>query len=299
MTSDLIVTMPTTRPEGSTTGPPLLPGSIGIASWIMRRSSTSRTPDTTPFTTLNCRPCGLPTVITGRPSGSVSESPRGRGTSGCAGGLIRRMARSIARSDAVTSVTACREPSANCTASGLASPATCRFVAISPSASTTNPEPSPCCRPSRPSNITTTTDGRTRLASSSTDVNAAGCSASGWARAMPTGGAMQATAPQMMRTRADECHRRTCAAMEPILSREGSSLYHTRLRSAASPTGAGACRLAIAHPVDGRRCRSASLTCIDRPAARRSACAETGDETRGPPDASSFETPPTPSGMPS
>ena len=200
--------MPITRPEGSTTGPPLLPGSIGIASWIMRRSSTSRTPDTTPFTTLNARPCGLPTVITGSPSGRLSESPSGSGTSGSAGGLIRRMARSIARSDAVTSVTACRDPSANCTASGRASPATCRFVAMSPSASMRNPVPSPCCWPSRPSDITTTTEGRTRLASSSTDANAAGSASSGWAPAVTVSSSKPATnSPRNADMRTDDCQR--------------------------------------------------------------------------------------------
>ena len=50
--SDFMVTMPWTRPCRSRTGPPLLPGSIGMASWIICWPSISRVPETTPATTL-------------------------------------------------------------------------------------------------------------------------------------------------------------------------------------------------------------------------------------------------------
>ena len=82
-----------------------MPGSIGIASWIISRPSTSRVPETTPLTTLKVRPSGFPTVTIGNPSGRSAELPRASGTRGRAGGSIRRIARSSVRSEAVTSTT--------------------------------------------------------------------------------------------------------------------------------------------------------------------------------------------------
>ena len=78
VTSDLSDTTPWTRPCTSTTGPPLLPGSTAMASWTIFRPSTSRVADTTPLTTLNRSPFGLPNATTACPSLSASESPSGQ-----------------------------------------------------------------------------------------------------------------------------------------------------------------------------------------------------------------------------
>ena len=79
MTADFIVTTPRTRPCISTTGPPLLPGSTGIASCSILRPSISRVPLMTPLTTLCFRPCGLPTTTTASPSAGslIAQIQRG------------------------------------------------------------------------------------------------------------------------------------------------------------------------------------------------------------------------------
>ena len=94
--------MPCTRPCMSRSGPPLLPGSTGMASWIIFRPSTSRTAETTPPTTLYFSPFGLPSATTAWPSLSASESPSGSGVRSLASILMT--ARSRLRSWAWTAV---------------------------------------------------------------------------------------------------------------------------------------------------------------------------------------------------
>ena len=84
VTSDLMVMMPTTRPLRSSNGPPLLPGSMGMATWIMDRPSMLRLPDTTPATTL----CLSPRIAQGNNGlaidqpGRVAQRQRGHGAEG-------------------------------------------------------------------------------------------------------------------------------------------------------------------------------------------------------------------------
>ncbi len=105
----------------------------------------------------------------GWPCWMVELSPRG---SGCKSLLAtRRRARSQCESVAVTSTTSCLRPSAVSTSSCRASPMTCRFVAMRPSALTTKPVPRPS-NPSRPTWEIFTTEGFTSAAISSTDLAA-------------------------------------------------------------------------------------------------------------------------------
>ena len=103
VTSDLLLTTPTTRPSMSRTGPPLLPGSTGMASCSIGRPSMLRRPDSTPATTLRFRPCGLPTATTAWPCFIAVESPSSNGVSPLAS--MRITARSRSRSAAWTAVT--------------------------------------------------------------------------------------------------------------------------------------------------------------------------------------------------
>ena len=72
-----MLTNPTTRPCMSSTGPPLFPGSIGMASCSISRPFTSRLAETTPATTLCLKPSGFPNTTTAAPCGRAAESPSG------------------------------------------------------------------------------------------------------------------------------------------------------------------------------------------------------------------------------
>ena len=74
VTRDLIVRIPKTLPSKLTIGPPLLPGSMGIATCSISLPSISRFPEITPETTLCLSPWGFPTATTLVPSWKVLES---------------------------------------------------------------------------------------------------------------------------------------------------------------------------------------------------------------------------------
>ena len=169
VTRDFIDTIPCTRPCRSRTGPPLLPGSTGIASWSMSMPFICRSPDTRPATTLRSRPCGLPMATISAPAAIASAAASGSGAGPVA--AIRTTARSPSRSVAWTAVTSCSVPSASSTLIGRASPMTCRFVATRP-APTKNPVPSPSSPPRRPRKRIVTIAGFAARASSSTDLSA-------------------------------------------------------------------------------------------------------------------------------
>ena len=133
VTADLRVTMPCTRPCMSSSGPPLLPGSTGMASWIIERPSMSRRAETTPAATLYSRPRGLPSDDDLAPLLDVVGVAQFQGrqvlrvdaddgqVGAAVGGVDVRWPRSCL-------------PSEVCTVMGRASPMTCMLVAISPSA---------------------------------------------------------------------------------------------------------------------------------------------------------------------
>ena len=87
-------------------------------------------------------------ATTGAPWGNASLSPSGRAVRPEA--RTRTMARSWGRSQAWMPTTSGVLPSARRTWIGRPSPITCRLVAMSPSASRTNPVPTPSWVPSRP-----------------------------------------------------------------------------------------------------------------------------------------------------
>ena len=75
---DLIVSIAMTSPDWFITGLPLLPASMGMATWIIGRpspNSSSRTAETTPLLMLNPYPRGLPMDRIVSPSLIWSELP--------------------------------------------------------------------------------------------------------------------------------------------------------------------------------------------------------------------------------
>ena len=83
----IAVVIPTTRPALSTSGPPELPGLIGVSVWMRcvilctpGASSVRSSALTTPAVTVQFRPYGLPTAITSCPtrSGVRPSSATGR-----------------------------------------------------------------------------------------------------------------------------------------------------------------------------------------------------------------------------
>ena len=128
VTVDFIVMMPCTRPWRSRIGPPLLPGSTGMASWSISPNSISRRAERTPSTTLPVRPIGLPKAMTDSPWSSFAESPSESGVR--LPSLILRIARSRLRSEACTASTVSSLPSQVRALMARASPMTCRQVAI-------------------------------------------------------------------------------------------------------------------------------------------------------------------------
>ena len=158
--------MPITRPSPSNSGPPELPRLIGASIWIafetvkppwVSESIDRPVAETTPTESEVCLPNGLPIAATGSPTTTVDESPRGTGSSSWSSGETRTTPTSLKRSQPTT-FAATRSPSANSTYTALApwtfvraSAAfviTWAFVRITPSSSTTNPDP--CASPSTP-----------------------------------------------------------------------------------------------------------------------------------------------------
>ena len=141
---DLIVSMAMTSPDWFITGLPLLPASMGMATWIIGRpspNSSSRTAETTPLLMLNPYPRGLPMDRIVSPSLIWSELPREMGCRSALSTLNR--ARSLLRSIPRISVGLQIVPSANSTWNSRWSPITWKFVAITPFCPTTNPVPTP------------------------------------------------------------------------------------------------------------------------------------------------------------
>ena len=165
------VMMPCTRPSRSSTGPPLLPGSTGMASCNISPSSMSRRAESTPCTTLPVNPIGLPIATTGAPCTNLPESPSGNAFNDSPP-FTRSTAKSSLRSHACTATTSSFFPSPNCTCTGRASPTTWRQVAIR-FLPTTNPVPVPSFDSPRPAWTTVTTDGLAALISSATGFGAA------------------------------------------------------------------------------------------------------------------------------
>ena len=120
--ADFILRMPHTFPLSFSSGPPLFPGSIGIAIWISDWLSISLMPEIIPRTMLNSRPCGLPMAMTSDPCSEICVLSTCNGFRSFA--FIFRMARSNLRSDAKICSTLYSFPSSKRTFINLDSPIT-------------------------------------------------------------------------------------------------------------------------------------------------------------------------------
>ena len=145
--ADFIARTPRTRPLRPTRGPPLFPGSMGIAAWIHPLPSRVRRSATTPRATLQPRPRGFPTVIASAPGSASFELASS--SAGAGAPLTSTRARSLSRSWARTEIGSSFRPSSRPIVKGRPSPMTWRFVARRPSA-TKNPLPTPRRSPVRP-----------------------------------------------------------------------------------------------------------------------------------------------------
>ena len=91
------MTIPTTRPRRSNSGPPEFPGFTAASNWISSRRCSSlsdgancrSSPDTTPALSEPTRPNGLPTAYTSSPTRIAEELPMvaGRTRPGCTAGV--------------------------------------------------------------------------------------------------------------------------------------------------------------------------------------------------------------------
>ena len=164
--ADLIAITPITRPRSSTRGLPLLPGSIGIATWIMGRPSSSLSSAITPLATLWLRPRGLPMVRTPCPVRIMLESPSSRPPGALPS--TRMTTRSASRSTAMTSLGSSVFPSGRVMVKGLPSPMTWKFVTRYPRGPMKKPLPTPEASPFLPDEVMAVTAWRVfRMSSSS------------------------------------------------------------------------------------------------------------------------------------
>ncbi len=131
-----------TRPSRSNSGPPELPGLIGTSVWM---NGIARSPGnerdfalTMPCVTVLANPYGDPIAITQSPTSVRAGSPVA--TTGRLCASIRITATSDSGSLPSTRPVNSRL-SVSFTSTLVASPTTCRFVRITPSASTMKPEP--------------------------------------------------------------------------------------------------------------------------------------------------------------
>ena len=162
---DFMERMAITFPFKSRAGLPLLPGSMGMATWTIglpSPNSSSRIAAITPRLTECSYPRGLPIDKTACPGIKSCELPSWRTGNPFTSILIRARSRSrsIARIECGRKV----RPSVRRTEKSRCSPITWKLVAITPSSRTTNPVPRPPSYPLRSTLSMTTTDGFIRVA---------------------------------------------------------------------------------------------------------------------------------------
>ena len=138
---------PTSSPAAFRSAPPELPWLTAASVWIapvmekpLGASIVRPRPDTMPALALPSYPKGSPIASTGSPTASFDESPRGIGSSSCAGTSILTSARSVEGSVPTTAARAVR-PSASSTVTDCAPLTTCSLVRTWPSSSMTTPVP--------------------------------------------------------------------------------------------------------------------------------------------------------------
>ncbi|OPZ57555.1 MAG: hypothetical protein BWY88_01172 [Synergistetes bacterium ADurb.Bin520] len=142
----MAVLIPTTLPERSSKGPPLLPGLMAASVWRNPWKFTSFArmlrffAEMTPTVMVCSRPKGLPMAATHSPTSSLSESPRER--TGRSLASIFTTARSKVGSRP-TSFAGYSLPEANVTVILSASATTWLLVRMYPSAVTKKPDPAP------------------------------------------------------------------------------------------------------------------------------------------------------------